>query len=416
MTGNSGIGALTYAAPNGPHPVGVCDAEFTDTLYPPIRARESEGRRCSVRVWYPAASAQGQRRRYFSDTEMEVAGLFMTGEPPLLPSSWMQRLGELVTYSVIDAPPAKGTFPTLIFSPGLGSYIGQSVALMEHLASHGYVVVGLGHPGESGGIEYPDGSVATVAEDLTAGIAALATVPNAMDRVTGDVPTRLALTRLNLDEHGMGPWSRRWVDDTRALIDAMENAALTGLPAEVLAMCDLQRIGVLGMSFGAAAAASTAQADVRVRAVVSLDGGQCLSDLLDTDVRLPLLELTHDAFARYAALGIATEALHYNEFFFEPLATTGTREDVVRLQIPEVAHMEMTDLSFFPREERAQAIHGGGLAESERLNAIINTFIGAYFDHVLKSVSNGYPKAQLDEFPEVAKLDLSALRDWAAQQ
>jgi hypothetical protein len=416
MTGNPATGPLTYSAPNGPHPVGVCDGEFTDSVYPPVRAQEADGRRCSVRVWYPAASAQGRRRRYFSDAEMTVAGLFMSGEPPRVPTSWMHRLGELVTYSVTDAPPAKATFPTLIFSHGLGSYLGQNVALMEHLASHGYVVIGLGHPGEAGGLEYPDGSVATFAEDFTAALADLASNPGAMERVTGDVPTRLASTRLHVDGNALGPWSRRWVDDTRALIDALEEAAVTGLPPEVLALCDLKRIGVFGMSFGAAAAASTAQADARVQAVVNLDGGQSLSDLLDTDIRLPLLELTHDALAMWNGMGIATEAVHYNEFFFEPLATTGTREDVVRLCIPDIAHMELMDLSFFPPEERAQAIRGGGLVDSDRLNAIMNTFIGAYFDYVLKSVSNGYPKAQLDEFPELKKVDLSPLRDWAAQQ
>jgi hypothetical protein len=416
MTGDPAAGPLTYSAPNGPHPVGVCDGEFTDTVYPPVRAQEAEGRRCPVRVWYPAASAQGARRRYFSDAEMTVAGLFMSGEPPRVPPSWMQRLGELVTYSVIDAPSAKGTFPTLIFSHGLGSYLGQNVALMEHLASQGYVVVGLGHPGESGGLEYPDGSVATIAADFLAALADLATVPGALERVTGDVATRLALTRLNADDKGLGPWSRRWVDDTRALIDALEGKTVTGLPADVLTVCDLERIGVLGMSYGAAAAASTAHADARVRAVVSLDGGQYLTDLLDTDIRLPLLELTHDSFARMNAMGIATTALHYNEFFFEPLATTGARRDVVRLRIPDVAHMELMDLSFFPPEERAQVIAGGGLVDSDRLNAIMNTFIGAYFDYVLKNVSNGYPQAQLEEFPELEKVDLSPLRDWAPQQ
>jgi hypothetical protein len=407
---------LDYGAPNGLYPVGVRDGEFTDTVYPPVRAEEAAGRRCSVRIWYPAASAEGERRRYFSDGERQVAGTFMAGEPPLLPAAWLQRLGDLVTYSVVDAPPASGTFPTLIFSHGLGSYVGQNTALMEHLASHGYVVVGLGHPGESGGLEYPDGSVVTVAEDLRAALAGLSAGPEALERVTGDVPTRLARTRENVDDKGLGPWSRRWVDDTRALIDAFENAALTGIAAEVLALCDLERLGSIGMSFGAAAALSAAQADPRIRAVVNLDGGHSLSDLLDTDIRLPLLELTHDAFAAYEGTGITPQALHYNEFFCEPLATAGVRADVVRLRIPDVAHMELMDFSFFPPEERAHVIRGGGRVSSERLNAIISTFVGAYFDHVLKQAPNGYPEAQLEEFPELKKVDLSPLREWAAQQ
>jgi predicted dienelactone hydrolase len=415
MSTEAAATTLAYSAPSGPFPVGVCDGEFTDTVHPPVRASEADGRRCSVRVWYPADSAEGERRRYFTERELEVAGTFMAGEPPLLPPAWMSRLGEILTHSHIGARPAPGTFPTVVYSHGLGSYLGQNLALMEHLASHGYVVLGIGHPGESGGIEYPDGSVATVAEDLKAGIAALGLTPEALERITGDVPTRLARTRDNVDDKGLGPWSRRWVADTTALLDALWGGTLIGVPAEVVAACDQKRLGSIGMSFGACSAVSAAHADSRFAAAVNLDGGHNLSDLLDTDVRVPLLELTHDAFASYAGTGIEVQALHYNELFFEPLATTGTRQDVVRLRIPDVAHMELMDLSFFPPEERAQAIRGGGRMSSERLNAIVNTLVAAHFDHFLKGSDNGYPAAQVVAFSELQPVDLSPLREGSSQ-
>jgi dienelactone hydrolase len=394
----------------------VRDGELTDTTYPPIRTSEASGRRLLVRAWYPAARSEGRRRSYFTAAEKASVGPVMSGAPPLPPPSWIDALGELVTHGVVDAPIAEGPFPTLIYSHGASSYIGQNLALVEDLASHGYVVLGLGHPGESAALEYPDGHVTTLEEDFTAALAGLASIPNTMGRATGDAATRLELTSLVLDDNGLGPYARRWVDDTRALLDALTSDAEGVLPAAVRSQCDLERIGALGMSFGAGAATSAAQADERIKAVVNLDGGQNLSDLLDADIRLPLLELTHDLYARWRSAGLDVQALHYNEFFYERVATAGTREDVVRVRLPGVAHLELTDFSFFPAEERAEVFADGGRLSSERIHAVVTTVVRGYFDHTLKGEANGYPDAQLQLLPELEPVDLAPLRSWAAQR
>lgn len=44
--------------------------------------------------------------------------------------------------AVRDAAPAAGTFPVLVYHGGAGSSYGENVELCEHLASHGYVVLG----------------------------------------------------------------------------------------------------------------------------------------------------------------------------------------------------------------------------------------------------------------------------------
>lgn len=405
---------LRYAAPQGPFPVGVCDGEFVDTTYPRLRAEDADGRRVMVRIWYPAAGTGGQRRRYFSDAEAAVVGSAMAGDAPgQVPTEWMTRLGEVLTHAIVGADVAEGTFPTLLFSHGLLAYVSQNTPLMEHLASMGYVVLSLTHPGESGGIVHLNGDVVTFDESTRNTIVERASDPSAFDKLSPDIGKRLTATRNTLDERGMGPWSQRWVDDTRALIDALETGALTGAAAPVTAACDLDRIGVLGMSFGAAAAASTAQADTRVKAAVSLDGGQCLSDLLDTDIRVPLLELSSDIAGRMRSLGMDAHLIEYNEFFFEPLRTAGTREDVVRVLIPDVLHLELTDFLLLPAHERAEALPGGGKADGPRVMALLNAFIGGYFDSVLKGEHNGYPRSHLEAFPESRRVDLTPVRVWA---
>ena len=410
---------LTYAPPAGPYRVGVRDGEFTDTTYTALRPEDAGGRRIMVRVWYPAAAGEAgaETRRYFSDAEVEVAGLGVTGDTPgMLPKEWIGRLGEVQTYSVAGAPAAEGTFPALAFSHGALSYVNQNTPLMEHLAGLGYIVWSVSHPGESGGIVYPNGDTLPFDASFKAQMFAMAANPSALDRLSPDIAKRLAAARDSLDDKSLGPWSRRWVDDTRALIDALELGSLSGPAGAIIASCDLERIGVLGMSFGAAAAASTAQADTRVKAVVSLDGGQFLSDLLDTDIRLPFLELTSDAAAPIRRMGMEAHFVEYNEFFFERLRTAGTREDVLRLLIPDAIHLELTDFLFFSADERAAALPGGGAADGPRTIAAINSFIGGYFNSVLKGEANGYPQSQLAEFPELQRIDMTPIREWAAAQ
>lgn len=406
------MSSLDYPTPAGEHYVGVFEGELTDTTHPPVRASEESGRRLSIRVWYPAASGHGPRRRYLSDAEIAHCGAWMTGDAPgRLPQSWVQRLGGIETHSHIDAPVAPGRFPTLVFSHGGGGFLSQNTTLMEHLASNGYVVIGLGHPGESGALEYPSGDLAHLAPDFSEALTSFATDPATMNRHSADPAQRLDAARSTLDK-ALGPWLRRWVHDIRSLLDTLESGSVTGLSPALLAACDLERIGTVGMSFGGAASTCAAQADRRVKAVVSLDGGEFLSDLLDTDIRLPLLELSSDLSGVMRSMGLDSHLITYNEFFYEPHASVGTREDIVRLRLPSAAHLEMTDLVLIPRGERA-AIPGGGSVEGTRVVAIINTLIQAHFDAHLKEASNGYPKAQRDEFPELVAPDLGPLRDWA---
>jgi hypothetical protein len=138
-----------------------------------------------------------------------------------------------------------------------------------------------------------------------------------------------------------------------------------------------------------------------------------MSDLLDTDIRVPLLELASDIVGAMSRLGMDAHLVEYNEFFFESLSTAGTRDDVTRVLIPDVLHMELTDFLLFSASERAAALPGGGRADGPRLIELLNRFIGGYFDSVLKGLRSGYPKAQLDEFPETRLIDLTPIRTWA---
>jgi hypothetical protein len=124
-------------------------------LLDPARDRlHLAGRPPYLRLWYPAASTSAQPANYFLVPETARVIATSLGLP--------EELFDLVhASSARDAAPAAlGPCATLLLSTGLGNPLDTYSVLAEDLASHGYLVVGVGHPdGGSGQIAYPDGSV-----------------------------------------------------------------------------------------------------------------------------------------------------------------------------------------------------------------------------------------------------------------
>ena len=152
----------------------------------------------------------------------------------------------------------------------------------------------------------------------------------------------------SVDDGGLGPWATRWRDDMIALVDFLySDHAARSVLASILNRTVLEDLGYFGMSYGAAAAVSAAQVDHRAKAAINFDGTHWLSDVLGEDVRTPLLVLTSEDPVTYS-----------NEFFFEPLTTMGTREDIVRIKLqPEATHMELSDIMFLPAAARQAQRH-----------------------------------------------------------
>ena len=111
----------------GPHPVGHVELEHTYE-----RADGGGSRTIPYEVWYPAASP-GDRPARYAFRRAEV--------------------------STLNAPPAAGPFPTFAYSHGHQATSDASTFLLEHLASHGWVVLSPLHVGDTvadGGVRMTD--------------------------------------------------------------------------------------------------------------------------------------------------------------------------------------------------------------------------------------------------------------------
>ncbi len=115
-------------APNyairGPHPVGVRNFE--------IEATNENERPLTVTVWYPAQNSDGLQEEIVYEMSFEP------GEIPNIPV-----YGHAIEYA--EPATADGPYPLVVHSHAWSSFQHELPYLVEHLASHGFVVMAPGH-------------------------------------------------------------------------------------------------------------------------------------------------------------------------------------------------------------------------------------------------------------------------------
>lgn len=120
-----------------------------------------KGRPIQINIWYPASPDRSAAKMHFGDyvdqnapqdfgelnnimrqrSRDDASGSVPSAEIPAL------RSAEMNAYP--DVPPAKGTFPAVLYFGGLNAAINSNVILAEYLASHGYVVASISLLGPS---------------------------------------------------------------------------------------------------------------------------------------------------------------------------------------------------------------------------------------------------------------------------
>src|SRR4051794_38348995 len=236
--------AVTPPPPTGPAPVGLERLRFTDHHRTERLVAGGGPRLIPLRVWYPAARPGVSPGPVFTVGEQRAFETVLQ-----LPAASLDGMGATTT---AGAPPSPGSHPVVLLSPGFGNSSALHSAQATDLASHGYVVVGVDHPGDTVAVDAGGGRI-------------LPMDPRGESYILG--PGHSYATR---------------VDDLRYVARHLGRVRGAG-------RFDPSRVGAFGHSVGGRAVLGAMLADRRLDAGVDLDGsaeGPVITRGLDRPVGL----------------------------------------------------------------------------------------------------------------------------------
>ncbi|GAA1521994.1 lipase [Streptomyces albidochromogenes] len=309
----SGLPLLRLPAPTGPHPVGarvlhLVDRSRNDPWEPGIGVRE-----LMVTVLRPAVPGRGFPR--VAHLTPGAAGKFAVLAPlirPHLPANGVDWAATL-THARTGAPALPGRRPVLIYSPGGGDARTMGSSLAIDLASYGWTVVTVDHPGDASEVEFPD-------------------------ERPGRQRIRTTVLRPDLDAATFRTMIDTRVADLRFVLDALA----------------LDRVGVYGHSAGGTAAAQALYEDRRITAAVNLEG---YLDQMDGEL-LPVARQGTDRPLLLAGTDVRDARL--DRSWAALLAHAGP---VTRRRLDETAHWVFTDYAaLVPQLHKAGLMTAAGRA------------------------------------------------------
>ena len=310
-------------------------------------------------AWYPAAAAAGTPAPYLREGLGEAQNfsrLFNRGN-----ANGFDALAGVRTHAVLDARVAEAParLPLLLFSHGYTGIPSSYTALLEDLASHGFVVISIIHrPDATLGMLDAAGTMRQGIRDVFGEWAredeTMATVTAASDDAVRRRLLRGYLEALPNTTRVID----RWVAETRLVLDR--------LPPVLAARVDATRVGAFGHSMGGVASGQFCLEDRRCAAAANLDGIPQYGSLIDRPMGKPLLMVYA---ARPGRLG-ASDAI------YRRAATPYIRADV-----RDTLHTDFSDMVFWPPLRERKTV---GAIEPQHATLVTRRLVREFFDQTLR--------------------------------
>ncbi|MGK5678267.1 alpha/beta hydrolase family protein [Actinoplanes sp. URMC 104] len=352
--------------PTGSARLGTVSLHLVDTARTDPWVSTHPAREIMVQIWYPAKNTRG----YPAAPWLSPGAVPYLAEAQNLPAAAVRAT---TTHGRQGAPVDRaGGRPVVLYSPGLGGDRGTSTALVEDLASHGYVVVTIDHTHEASEVEFPGGrvEVAALPEEIDDQFIAKASAVREAD-------TRFVLDQLAAINAGRNP-----------------DAANRPLPRGLNGALDLNRVGMVGHSLGGSTTAATMHDDPRVKAGADLDG-TLVGDSATAGTDRPFLLLSSDH-------GPGAEDPTWNTFWANQ---TGWKR---QLTLNGSGHGSFNDGQvFFPQAAPPYGLPPEDLAgllgtiEPRRSVTIQRAYLRAFFDQHLQNRDSRLLRAPHPRYPEI---------------
>ncbi|WP_245667306.1 alpha/beta hydrolase family protein [Actinomadura macra] len=358
---------LTLPRPTGGHHVGTTSLHLVDRSRQDPWSSTGSPRELMISLWYPTRDAAGRPRAAWLTPAALALYRQQTSRSLQTP---LDDVDFPVTHAYRDAP-FSGRHPVVLFSPGYGAMRALGTALVEDLASRGYVVVTIDHTYEAEIVEFPGGRLETGRRPAK---------PTEKDIV--------AALRVRQDD-------TRFVLNELARLDA--GAGHRRLPRGLPGSLDLSRTGMFGHSLGGDTAAETMAQDARIRAGIDLDGS------ISGDVAVTGLDRP---FMLMASAGHGRD----NDPSWEDLWShlRGWRRELL---LRDSGHQAYTDLSPLaqqlvkalpvPPAVVAKLTESIGTIDAGRAVTAQRAYVGAFFDLHLRGRDHHLLSGPSPRFPEI---------------
>jgi dienelactone hydrolase len=236
--------------PTGLHKVGTESYHLID---PARKERHSlnpnDNRELMIQIWYPAQATEKDTKALYANGSLEFIKKDISKHAEI-PIEQLTHLDSLKSYSVAHAPLSltQETYPVIIFSPGFGTPVNLYSSLLEDLASHGYITVGINYPYVTNPVIFPDNRVIMQASKLE----------NPKDKKEKEEERNTEL--------------KTWIADNMFVLDQLEDINKRDTKNILTGKINLDRVGILGHSFGGSVAVEVCQSDKRCTAGVDIEG------------------------------------------------------------------------------------------------------------------------------------------------
>lgn len=198
-------------------------------------------RELMIYTWFPIKTTAKDIRVLYGQKEINEKvkeSLLRQGYP----EKDVAIVDTIYTHAIHDTAPLQQPFPVLIFSHGyLGCNPSLYTAICEELASHGYSIVSIAHTYYADQVRFPDG------------------------RTISPAPEKYGQKKIPESDLSI------WLDDIRYVLDTLQ--IMNNDKDNSFYHCfDMQRVGMLGHSFGGIATFEMCLHDTRIKAGINIDG------------------------------------------------------------------------------------------------------------------------------------------------